>query len=231
MPEVPKHTRAHRDDYTHDYPEVVRQADDGIRGRVDVEYCHEEGEGKREEGHDGKDAHSFVLFCGEKRVVGLTQLMQRFGFAHDVIVYAEILARKRSQIRDEIGAEETPPHFLEGLQDVAVRLYLLAQIHKVACTARESRDHRHFLTGKGVLFDGEEVVADVLHFVLHGLVELFEHVIKKKSGMIAEVAFLEKRVDLQYLRKIVQRVYGVVVDGDEEFVSEYEVYFLFAGLV
>src|SRR3989338_6363838 len=167
MLEVCEHSRTYGENGTENYPEVIGQSDDGVGRRVYVKDCDEEREREGEKCHDGENTHRFVLLGGEERIVGLAKLMERFGGAHDVIMYAVVFVGDSTHVRTEVLAEKLRAARFEIAQHLAVRLDALAQIEEVARAAGYARDHRHFVAGENVFLDDAEVVLYIFDFVLH----------------------------------------------------------------
>src|SRR3989344_4910226 len=226
MLKVEEHARAYGEDRAEDYPKIIRQADDWIRGRIYIEYGDEKRERKCQQRHDGENAHRLVLLCREQRIIRLAKLVKRFGGAHDVIVDTVVLIGDSTNVRAEILSEELRTARFEIAQDLAVRFDALAQIEQIARAAGDTCDHGYLVPRKNVVFDDGEVVLYIFDFVLHGAVQLFEHVVEHVSRVVAQIAFVEQGIDLKNLGEFVERVNRVVVRRDEEILANDEVDFL-----
>src|SRR3989344_2795523 len=231
MLKVEEHARAYGENRAENYPKVLGQADDGVGCPIYVENGDEERERESQQRHDGEDAHCFVLLGREEGIVGLTELVKRFGGAHDVIVHTVIFIRDSAYVWTEILSEELRTARFEITQHLAVRLDTLAQVEQIARTARNTRDHGYLVSGKDVVFDDGEVVLHILDLMLHRAVELLEHVVEHVSRVVAQIALVEQGIDLENLGKFVKRVDGVVVRRDEEILPDDEVNFLLPRLV
>ena len=76
MLEVPEHYRTRAKDGGNNEPKTVLHGVDWIAREMEIEYRDEEREREGEERHNSEDAHRFVLFCGEERIVGLAKLVE-----------------------------------------------------------------------------------------------------------------------------------------------------------
>src|SRR3989338_1208055 len=104
-----------------------------------------------------------------------------------------------------------------------MRFDLLPQVQKIAGRARELCDHVYFMARKNMVLSHGKIVPDIFHLMLDGVVELFHHVIEQVTTVITKIALVQKRIDLKHFREFVQRVYGVVVGGNNEIMPNNEV--------
>ena len=82
-----------------------------------------------------------------------------------------------------------------------------------------------------MLLDCREIVPHIFHFVLHCLVELFQHIEEHISGMVAQITLVQNGIHLEHFREFVERVDGIVVRGDEKIAPDHKIYLLFARFV
>src|SRR3989344_7229402 len=126
--EEEEHKEEAADDETNNDPEIERPTVNGIVRAFECDDIDEEGEGKRKERHDRKYFQRFVLLGREEGVVGLAELVEGIGRAHNVIVPAVVFAREFAQKRGEDFAEKFMAFFFERSQDFAMRLNRLPEI-------------------------------------------------------------------------------------------------------